>query len=205
MKVTQALVLAATTAFAVSNAGAATVNCPDNVDYDREAIVYDVAVGPCAFGTGNAKESDIQSAFGPSLTWSNQGEVEDADGTNGFLSVALTAGSWGSGDVDGTFTIADAFWSLYNTAVFSLHVGNSHYDPNDPTANEPDWVAFKLISGTTFGEWEMNLLRGEGGGLSNVKLWGANDATAVVPEPSLLMLMSLGIIGLVVARRRQAR
>ncbi len=189
--------------FAVSNTAHATaITC--------ETSARGVTAGPatdCRLGSGNPKSADITSAFssvyGSGLTWTNQGEVEGADGVTGvmrnnFLTVDVTSGSWGNAPAAGTFAIADTFWNNYTNAVLSLHVGHSH--------DAPQWFGFALDQNTTDGVWDYIRKTGSGGGLSNIKLWGSGTGTSIaieVTEPAQLGILALGVLGLIASRRRQ--
>jgi hypothetical protein len=68
------------------------------------------------------------------------------------------------------------------------------------TGNQPDeWFIFDLVSGVTSGDWNFVNVFGKGGGLSHVELY--NKSTSV-PEPSLIGLLAMGLLGLAIARRR---
>ncbi|MFT6924699.1 MAG: hypothetical protein ACJAZP_000257 [Psychromonas sp.] len=68
------------------------------------------------------------------------------------------------------------------------------------TGNNPDeWFVFDLISGVTGGDWDFVNVFDRGGGLSHIQLY--NKSTSI-PEPSLIGLLAMGILGLAIARRR---
>lgn len=158
---------------------------------DRVATLSDAAY--CAFGSGNPDGSTVASYYGN--TWGNAGELI-TDGTNGYLTATSDIG-WGTIPNSGTWEIDSSFWSVYDSAVISIHIGNGN--------GEPDHWAFLMNDNATSGTWSVDYIIGgtqKGGGLSNIKLWGVRKAE--VPAPAALALMGLGLLGLGVVRRRKA-
>lgn len=145
---------------------------------------------------GTPKAADLNGYFGSNAPWTAAGSVAGADGTGGFLTIDLAPGdTWGNGPLNGVWEIAPAFWSIYGTAIISMHVGNG--------SGNPDWFFWELEDGDTAGTFSYARLTGGGGGLSNMFLWGAGTATSV-PEPGSLALLGAGLIGLRLVRRRRA-
>lgn len=152
----------------------------------------------CEIGSGNTKESHIEEYFGGD--WDGLGGVAGADGTagslnNGFLTVTLLSGTWGSGGpISGTWAIDEDFWTVYGKAALSIHVGHGKYDP--------DHFAWSITDGNTSGTWSYAKLSGNGGGLSNMHLWGSGEPVTQVSEPNVVLLLMMGLLSMFVARRR---
>lgn len=147
----------------------------------------------CVIGVGNPMVSDINAGFTSVTGWSNQGELT-SNGTDQYLSANLISGMWGGSPIDGTWTIDDSFWDLFGQAVISMHVGNG--------GGDPDYFAWLIEEGQTMGTWEYEVLSGNGGGLSNLKLWGADEAdNTEVPIPPMILLLGLSLAGLIVSKK----
>ncbi len=174
-------------------ASAGTISCGNQY---RTASLTSAEL--CFTGSGNTKESDIESYFGGD--WDHLGGVagnKNAGGTitEGYLTVTLTSGTWGAtGPITGTWAIDSSFWTVYGKAALSVHVGNGKYDP--------DHFAWTISEGNTSGTWYYERLSGNGGGLSNMHLWGSGEPATQVSEPNVALLLMLGLLSMFVARRR---
>src|SRR5690554_5658926 len=118
-----ALGLFASSALVVEPAWSLPITCGSS---ERTATLESAEA--CATGQGNPKLADILLAY-PSEPWTELGELT-GNGTNGYLSATLTSGSWGGSNVAGTWAISPSFWSQYEEAVLSIHVGNGNGDPD---------------------------------------------------------------------------
>ncbi|MFC3117260.1 hypothetical protein [Cellvibrio fontiphilus] len=175
-------------------ASAGTITCGNQY---RTATLTSAEL--CGIGSGNTKESDIESYFGGD--WVHLGGIAGSDGTagtlvNGYLTLTLLNGVWGSpGPISGTWAIDSSFWTVYGKAALSIHVGNGKYDP--------DHFAWYISEGNTSGTWSyQHMPKGGGGGLSNMHLWGSGEPAVQVSEPNLALLLILGLLSMFVARRR---
>lgn len=147
----------------------------------------------CKTGSGNTlgNGSTINGHYGGA--WTGEGSLE-AEGSNGYLTSALTTGSWGDQNVVGTWAIDSSFWSTYAEAVISIHVGNG--------GGDPDHFAWLITDNELSGAWSYEKLSGGGGSLSNMKLWGRGVA-ANVPEPAPMVLFLIGLLSLVAVRKNK--
>lgn len=189
---------------AAGNVSADPIECPTDgelaiLDWDRQASL-DPALS-CEFGEGNPNGSTF---FGGG--WSEQGETEGDDDftgtlTDGFLTVEVLDGSWGADYVLALITIADGFWDMFGSGVISAHVGNTR---GNPRAN-PDWFAWTVPSNTPSATFEYNIsgFDTQGGGLSNIKLWGKDAPDITMSEPGTLGLLGIVVLGLGLVRRRK--
>jgi len=149
----------------------------------------------CAFGAGNPKADTIAGHFGADPAWEDAGELT-ADGTNKYLTAELTFGSWGSKPVAGNWYIDSSFWSSFDSAVISMHVGNGQGDPAHFA-----WLITPEQTSGTWRYWISDLaIYSNGGGLSNFRLWGQRAVD--VAEPASIALLMLGLVGLGISRRR---
>jgi hypothetical protein len=145
---------------------------------------------------GTPGDSDIADAFGD--TWLKEGELTAA-GTNDLFTITLNSGNtWGNGPLTGTWSIDSSFWSAYGRAVISMHVGNGGAGGN------PDWFLWEVTGGATSGTFHYEKNFGNGGGLSNLFLWGGGDPELVPDAGATAILVGLGLITLALFRRKSA-
>lgn len=161
-------------------------------DPDRTATSTGASM--CAYESAiNFGAADIQAIY-PTDPWVDAGELT-GDGTDGFFSATSNQG-WGNIPNDGTWSISSAFWSTYDEAVISMHIGQGNGDP--------DAWAWLITPGTLSGDWSLSYIAGgseKGGGLSNLRLWGRGNGTTV-PEPGIVALLATGLLLTGLVRRR---
>lgn len=153
------------------------------------------AAEQCAFGLGNPDATDIASYYGD--IWVSAGELEDENGTDGYLTATSDIG-WGVIPNSGTWGIDASFWTMFDSAVISMHIGEG--------GGDPDHWAWLIADNDLSGTWSIDFVgcdecSTKGGGLSNIKLWGVRGGS--VPEPSIVALLAIGLLGMVVARRKK--
>lgn len=165
---------------------------------ERQATLSDAQNG--GYGDGNASASAIGGIFGGS--WTIAGDTNAVNGlSNGALTVTLTQGAWGGQPVlKGTWTIDPSFFSLYGSAVISMHVGNG------VLADNPDFFAWKITDGVTTGTWSYDAnIANTGGGFSNLQLWGSGAPRNVPEGSTTAALLGFSLVtASLIARRRSA-
>lgn len=155
----------------------------------------------CAYGSGNPDGSTIAGHYED--VWGDAGELT-GNGTDGFLS-ATSDGGWGNIPNSGTWEIDASFWTLYDSAVITMHIGNG--------GGDPDHFAWLMNDAAASGTWSIDFVGGMdacaedpncstiGGGLSNIRLWGVSGGTSV-PAPGAAFLFGLGLLALVGMRKK---
>ena len=101
-----------------------------------------------------------------------------------------------AGATEGTFTLDEAnTWALWENLVVVLKGGRVSSDP------DIFWAAYSLIPGTLDHSWRF--VADSNRELSHMTLYAANPRSQV-PEPSVLMLLAVGLLGWAAALRRRA-
>lgn len=157
----------------------------------RVAILSDAVECNTANSINLNTSADLNTLFSVNYTWVKEGELTGA-GSNDLFSV--TSNGWGT-DVDGNWFIDSSFWTLYSTAVITMHVGEG--------GGNPDAFAWIITPGETSGYFSYHRVDGKGGGLSNLFLFGTGVPEIRVPEANQLLLLFLGLATILLARRRR--
>src|SRR5262245_38766642 len=168
-----------------ASASATPVNCPGTAQTtDREFTLDTTPTASCLmFGTGNLSGSgDVVNAAG----WITVDKSDDTTtGTHdGWLTIT------GQGTTSGTFAINPLAWSTYGTILLALKSGEGQLDP--------DWAVFQLAAGTLSGTWAIS---GDQA-LSHANLYGDDAPPPSVPEPTSMLLLGTGLIGVATRLRR---
>lgn len=189
----------------VLSAHAGTVTCGDSyrtASLSSADLCYSQTLG------STAKAADVKAITGS--TWSLVSGL-DGSGTDGWLSVS--ASGWGKASASGSWSISDLFWDNFSSALITMHVGGGQKDAVDNF----EWL---ITPETLAGVFNYAKQAGKGGGLSNIKLWGMgtvlkpeppippvvpNNPPKLVhlPEPNALMLFVVGVLGLILIRRKR--
>ncbi len=157
------------------------------------ACTFSKAIPPGPFPDPVELEAWMPSSDG----WFNKGVTKNGRDSHRKLTVDLTSGSWGDSSVAGNWEIKSNFWNVFDQGIISIHVGHG--------GGDPDWFAFLIDEGATSGMFSYGIDSGRGGGLSNIRLWGAREPTSGrgdVPEPSVILLFGAGLIGFGLVRRK---
>jgi hypothetical protein len=95
----------------------------------------------------------------------------------------------------GTFSLNASLWDTWSAIALGFKFGTGRY--------ADQWFVYDLNSLVSSGTWSFVNVGGTGGGLSHVQLYGVERAPAPVPEPATLALLSAGMFGIALLRRRK--
>lgn len=177
-------------ALCASSVSAGVVTClPNN---QRVATLSDAVECRTQNSINLNDSNDVNALFGTNYDWVKEGELTN-QGSNDLFS--LNTNSWGT-NVVGTWYINASFWDLYSRAVITMHVGQG--------GGNPDAFAWVITPGETSGSFSYKRVAGNGGGLSNMFLFGSGSPEVKVPEPNIALLLMTGLLSIFFIRRRVA-
>lgn len=157
---------------------------------------------------GNFDQVEINSLGGVfSDAWVYNGEITSGGDTSSGLNISIANGSWGNKPVSGSWTLSANFWNTVAKAVVTIHNGGGN------TAGLNDHGVFLLTAADGLnGVWSFTQTGGNGGGLSNFKLWTIAKTPTITtqeftpptstPEPGSLLLLGSALAGLGLRRRK---
>lgn len=153
-------------------------------------------------GTDNATEDDVDISIPGFAPWNEEADIAGGSAgpgsiIDGRFTVETTSGNWGSKKVSGNWSIDASFWTFFDDAAISLHVGGG----GNP-GPEPDHFIWLIERGATSGSWSYDGTGLGGGGLSNLKLYSSGTPHNAPDGGSTLALVGLAIAGLGLARRK---
>jgi hypothetical protein len=178
----------------MASAQAGIITCGDN--YRKASLSSAESCNTQILGS-TIKQSTINALYGDN--WTQVGQLTSG-GSNNFLSITgWTAAS-------GTWAINPDFWQEFGLAVITMHVGGGQKN----AADNFEWI---ISPETLTGDWSYQKLSGKGGGLSNIKLWGAGTPIAPPPpppvvkvsEPNSMILLLAGLILVLLGRSQFMR
>jgi hypothetical protein len=173
--------------FGASHVLAAPVVC--QVETNNHMIIDSSQVVACLdAGTGNLSGNVANDGFldGVGSDWEVLGKSDEAPNV---YNVSFTQDNG-----TGTWSFDPSAWDDFGEIAIGFKFGTGG------TADE--WFVYSVVSGVSSGNWEFVNLGGTGGGLSHMTLYGKRDPTTV-PEPSTLLLLGAGLVGLGILRRRR--
>jgi hypothetical protein len=191
----------------VSSAQAGPVTCQP--DTERVATLDSATLCETDNDLVINNSASLNTVLGTSYDWVLEGTLSPVPGTDGMLvddllTITLLTGSWGHTPVTGTWAIDPSFWLNYTIAAITLHAGQGN--------GNPDAFAWLITPGATSGTFSYEDLDGQGGGLSNMRLFGTEPTTTTtttttttggsgnVPEPDHALLMVIGMLAVVALR-----
>lgn len=181
--------------FLATTANAALIDCSEPADpaVKNYMSVADTQVSACvSSGLGNINGHLLNDAFLFS-GGTAAGYVGVGDGDFTISSDFSNIGTWDTGP------LSAAQVATVDAVGFKFGTGSTP-NPGGPATPNPDqWFVYDLVAGVTSGTWEFTNVFSTGGELSHVYFYTTDRS---VPEPGMVALLAIGLLGMVVARRR---
>jgi hypothetical protein len=144
----------------------------------------------------------VQSCIDAGFGNGNAGNIGQGGGNDPFLNAHpewtnLNAGwTFTQSNSTGTFSFSPTLWDDNGSLAIGFKFG---------TGSQPDeWFVYLLQDLVSSGTWSFVNVFGTGGGLSHLVIYGMEGGDTNVPEPAMLTLFGLGLLGIGFARRRKA-
>lgn len=143
----------------------------------------------------NPPQVNIDMMFGYD-DWVFAEKDDDIDGTD---ETDIDVGFTLTGDTLGGEWSIDDIWGLYDSVMIVIKGGGGNINPNV-------YVGYLIEFGETMGSFMTpfaNANNGNEANISHMSIYVRGEPRQSVPEPSTLMLLGLGLVGIGVARRRR--
>lgn len=191
MKVKGLLLAAVMGALFALPAAATMINCSANTNLNHMKMDDSQAAACLLSGAGNLTGNADNDLFLNSAMGAGYSLASKSDEANPF-----NVGYDSDGSYFGNWWFDASFWDSYDAGALAFKFGTGQ------TIDQ--WFVFSLQDLISAGDWSFffgsDYERWTGGGLSHVNLYGTPKRE--VPEPHALALFLVGLLGLVVARRR---
>lgn len=186
----------------MANTNAAEVSCGNATLGVRLAVVDPGLLGGyCYAQLGNLQNTDI-AALG---LFQIEKDNDAASFSSGLLTATGAVGGPANGATSGTWTFDSNQWNLWDRIYLGFHFGGA----GNEVLTNPDSFIVELSRPDFAGTWELAGIDAKLTGLSNMYLLrGAaacqTNCGGVVPEPSSVALLGLGLMGLLMVRRARS-
>lgn len=180
---------------AAAHASATAINCADTTkNHMKMDSAY--ALSCLGAGTGNISGNPGTDKFllSTPVNWVLKSKDDAGVLNDPFdpFAIVFSQTPGANKSSTGTWGFDSDFWNHYDNAALGFKFG---------TGNQPDeWFVFEIAKGVSAGSWSFINKFNRGGGLSHVNLYASKIKT-VLPEPNSALLMLIGALMLLLARR----